>query len=79
MKDTLEVLKNIITNPVAYVNGGVILGLSSMQWDLVIKILITLPTVIWTWFKVYNEIKVYKAKKSDEVNRESKLPRRKKL
>ena len=55
-------------DPVPVVNTGVILGLSTMQWDLLIKILVAVPSVIWTWFRVANEIKNYKASKNGEKN-----------
>ena len=65
MKDTLQILRGLANDPVPYVNTGIILGLSSMQWDLLIKILIAIPSVIWTWFKVANEMKKYKETKVD--------------
>jgi hypothetical protein len=63
MKDTLQVLRGLANDPTPYVNTGVLIGLSAMQWDLWLKILIAIPSVIWTWFKVVNEIKRYKETK----------------
>lgn len=68
MKDTMQILKGLASDPVPYINTTVLFGLSTMQWDLVIKILIAIPSVIWTWFKVLNEIKKYKASKIEEKN-----------
>ncbi len=64
MKDTLTILKNIVADPVPYVNTTVLFGLSAMQWDLLIKILVAVPSVIWTYFRIINEIKKYKQMKS---------------
>lgn len=60
MKDTLAVLKGLANDPVPYVNTTVLLGLSEMQWDLLIKILVAIPSVIWTYFRILNEIKKYR-------------------
>lgn len=68
MKDTMQIIKGLASDPVPYINTTVLFGLSTMQWDLVIKILIAIPSVIWTWFKVLNEIKKYKASKTEEKN-----------
>lgn len=62
MKDTLQILKSLANDPLPYINTTVLFGLSSMQWDLFIKILVAIPSVIWTWFKVANEIKKFKQK-----------------
>ena len=66
MKDTLEILKGIISDPLPYVSGGFIFGLSETQWDLLFKILLASPTILWTWYKVYNEMKKYKEKKQSD-------------
>ena len=60
MKDTLIALKGLANDPLPYVNTTVLFGLSAMQWDLLIKILIAIPSVIWTYYKILNEIKKYK-------------------
>lgn len=65
MKDTLAVLKGLANDPVPYVNTTVLLGLSEMQWDLLIKILVAIPSVVWTYFRILNEIKKYKETKSN--------------
>jgi hypothetical protein len=39
-----------------------------MQWDLFIKIAVAVPSIIWTYFRVLNEIKKYKASKLEEKN-----------
>jgi len=68
MKDTMQILKGLATDPVPYINTTLLFGLSEMQWDLLIKILIAVPSVIWTWFKVANEIKKYKASADVQKN-----------
>ena len=62
MKDTLQILKSLANDPLPYVNTTVLFGLTAMQWDLFIKILVAIPSVIWTWFKVANEIKKFRQK-----------------
>jgi hypothetical protein len=57
MKDTLIALKGLANDPLPYVNTTVLFGLSAMQWDLLIKILVAVPSVIWTYYKILNEIK----------------------
>ena len=66
MKDTLAILKSLGSDPVPYVNTTVLFGLSAMQWDLMIKILVAVPSIIWTYFRIINEIKKYRGMKSSE-------------
>jgi hypothetical protein len=68
MKDTLQILKGIANDPVPYINTTVLFGLTTMQWDLFLKILIAIPSVIWTWFRVLNEIKKYRSSQNEEKN-----------
>jgi hypothetical protein len=68
MRDTLQVLKGLVADPVPYVNTTVLFGLSAMQWDLFIKIAVAVPSIIWTVFRVLNEIKKYKASQVEEKN-----------
>ena len=68
MKDTLIALKGLANDPLPYVNTTVLFGLSAMQWDLLIKILIAIPSVIWTYYKILNEIKKYKETNSTSKN-----------
>jgi hypothetical protein len=68
MKDTLQILKGIVNDPVPYINTTVLFGLTTMQWDLFLKILIAIPSVIWTWFRVLNEIKKYRSSQNEEKN-----------
>jgi hypothetical protein len=65
MKDTLVALKGLLNDPVPYVNTTVLFGLTAMQWDLLIKILVAVPSVIWTYYKILNEIKKSKETNSD--------------
>ena len=66
MKDTLAILKGLGSDPVPYVNTTVLFGLSAMQWDLLIKILVAVPSIIWTYFRIINEIKKYRGMKPSE-------------
>ena len=68
MRDTVQVLKGLVADPVPYVNTTVLFGLSAMQWDLFIKIAVAVPSIIWTYFRVLNEIKKYKASQVEEKN-----------
>jgi hypothetical protein len=68
MRDTLQVLKGLGSDPVPYINTTVLFGLTAMQWDLFIKIAVAIPSIIWTVFRVLNEIKKYKASQVEEKN-----------
>lgn len=68
MKDTVQIIKGLLNDPVPYVNTTVLFGLSAMQWDLLIKILVAIPSVVWTYFRILNEIKKYKASADVEKN-----------
>jgi len=57
MKDTIEVIKSIASSPVPYVNTGIFLGMTEADWDLALKVLLGLASVIWTITKAYVEIK----------------------
>ena len=62
MQDTLEVLKKLANNPVPYVNTGVFLGMSAMDWDLALKVLLGLASITWTVLKIINEYKILRSK-----------------
>jgi len=57
MSDSLEIVKKIASDPLPYVNGGVFLGMTSLDWDLAMKVIIGIGTVIFTWFKAWYEWK----------------------
>lgn len=63
MKDTIAIAKNLVNDPVPYVNTTVLFGLSAMEWDLAIKLLVAIPSVIWTYFRLLNEIRKFKQAK----------------
>ncbi len=62
MQDTIEVIKKLANNPVPYVNTGVFLGMTAMDWDLAIKVLLGGVSVVWTILKVINEYKILRSK-----------------
>jgi hypothetical protein len=62
MQDTIEVIKKLANNPVPYVNTGVFLGMTTMDWDLAIKVLLGGVSVVWTILKVINEYKILRSK-----------------
>ena len=66
MKDTLVALRGLANDPLPYVNTTVLFGLTEMQWDLLIKLVVAIPSVIWTYYKVLNEIKKYKETKTTD-------------
>lgn len=68
MKDTIQILRGLVSDPVPYINTTVLFGLSAMQWDLFLKLAVAIPSVIWTWFKVLNEIKKRKALEEEKKN-----------
>jgi hypothetical protein len=68
MKDTLQIIKGLGSDPVPYVNTTVLFGLAAMEWDLLIKILIGFGSVVWTYLKVYNEWKKVKDGKNETLS-----------
>jgi hypothetical protein len=62
MNDTLEVIKKLANDPIPYVNTGVFLGMSVADWDLALKVLLGLASVVWTFLKIVNEYKVLRNK-----------------
>jgi hypothetical protein len=62
MQDTLEVIKKLANDPVPYVNTGVFLGMTAMDWDLAIKVLLGIASVVWTFLKIINEYKILRRK-----------------
>lgn len=72
MNDTLEVLKKLANNPVPYVNTGVFLGMSAMDWDLALKVLLGLASITWTVLKIVNEYKILRSKAETKTDSEVK-------
>lgn len=72
MQDTLEVLKKLANNPVPYVNTGVFLGMSAMDWDLALKVLLGLASITWTVLKIVNEYKILRSKSETKTDSEVK-------
>lgn len=72
-QDSLEIAKKVILDPLPYVNGAVFLGMSAADWELGMKIIIGIGSIIWTWWKVYHEWKASRApdKKKCECNQEN--------
>ena len=63
MNDTLNVLKGLSNDPVPYVNTGVFLGMSAMDWDLGLKVMLGVASIVWTFLKIYSEWTKIKAGK----------------
>ena len=72
MNDTLEVIKRLANDPVPYVNTGVFLGMSAIDWDLALKVLLGLASVTWTVLKIINEYKVLRSKSETKKENEVK-------
>jgi hypothetical protein len=72
MNDTLEVLKKLANNPVPYVNSGVFFGMSAMDWDLALKVLLGLASITWTVLKIVNEYKILRSKSETKTDSEVK-------
>jgi len=70
MTDTLQIAKNVIKDPVPVVNTGLILGMTSMEWEVVFTVLVGTTTTVWTVLKIINEF--YKAKENIETKEETK-------
>lgn len=66
MTDTLEVVKKLGSDPVPYVNTGVFLGMSAMDWDLALKVILGLVSIGWTILKIINEWKRMRENKTQE-------------
>lgn len=71
MQDTIEVIKKLANDPVPYVNTGVFLGMTAMDWDLALKVLLGLASVTWTFLKVINEYRILKSKNETSENKKS--------
>jgi hypothetical protein len=64
--DTLNAIKGAVLNNVTLVNATVLFGLTEMQWDLLLKILVGVGSFAFTLVKVYVEYK--NAQKSKNQN-----------
>jgi hypothetical protein len=62
--DLIQAAKATLNDPVPYVNTAVIFGLSALEWDLFFKILLGFASVVWTVFRIMNEIKKYRNNKT---------------
>lgn len=65
MKDTLELLKNVVRDPVPAVNTTVILGMSALEWELFFTVAVGFASLIWTGLRISNEY--YKMKQNRET------------
>jgi len=66
MNDTLSVVKSLANDPVPYVNTGVFLGMSVMDWDLAFKVILGFVSITWTGLKIINEYRILRNSKSDK-------------
>jgi hypothetical protein len=69
MNDTLEIVKKLATDPIPYVNTGIFLGMSAMDWDLALKVLLGLASIVWTFLKIINEYKVLREKSKTNTDK----------
>jgi hypothetical protein len=65
MKDTLELVKNVVKDPVPVVNTTVILGMSALEWELFFTVAVGFASLIWTVLRISNEY--YKMKHNRET------------
>lgn len=72
MTDSLEIIKKLANDPIPYVNTGVFLGMTTMDWDLALKVLLGLASVVWTFLKIVNEYKVLRAKSKTNTEEDNK-------
>jgi hypothetical protein len=68
MNDTLEVIKKLANDPIPYVNTGVFLGMTAMDWDLALKVLLGIASVTWTFLKIINEYKILRSRSETKTN-----------
>jgi hypothetical protein len=69
MNDTLEIVKKLATDPIPYVNTGIFLGMSALDWDLALKVLLGLASVVWTFLKIVNEYKTLREKSKTNTDK----------
>jgi hypothetical protein len=69
MNDTLEIVKKLATDPIPYVNTGIFLGMSALDWDLALKVLLGLASVVWTFLKIINEYKTLREKSKTNTDK----------
>ena len=69
MTDSLEIIKKLATNPIPYVNTGVFLGMSALDWELGMKVLLGLTSVVWTLLKIINEYKTLREKSKTNTDK----------
>lgn len=55
MTDTIQVVKNVVKDPVPIVNTGVLFGLTAMEWEMLLTIMVALASVVWTVMRIINE------------------------
>ena len=66
MNDTLSVVKSLANEPVPYVNTGVFLGMSVMDWDLAFKVILGFVSITWTVLKIVNEYRILRNGKPEK-------------
>lgn len=66
MNDTLSVVKSLANDPVPYVNTGVFLGMSVMDWDLAFKVILGFVSITWTVLKIVNEYRILRNGKPEK-------------
>ena len=64
--DLIQAAKGTLSDPVPYVNTAVIFGLSALEWDLLFKIILGAASVVWTVFRILNEMKKYRNKSNTQ-------------
>lgn len=68
IQDTITIIKTSLLNNVTLLNATVLFGLSEMQWDLFLKILVGIGSFAFTLVKVYAEFKkVQKTEKEKDI------------
>jgi hypothetical protein len=68
MNDTIQILKVLKNDPIPYVNTGVFLGMTAMDWDLALKVILGFVSIGWTCLKIYNEVMILRKKRSETEN-----------
>lgn len=70
MNDTLQVLKNVIKDPVPAVNTVVIFGMTAMEWELFFTVVLGFASVVWTVVKIINEWVKFRNLKNETSDKE---------
>lgn len=71
MKDTIEIVKNVVKDPVPIVNTTVLFGMTAMEWELFFTVMVGFASIVWTAIKISNEWYKSRALRKGETKSDS--------